>query len=268
VQRVQAAQAAIGLSNQRSPLTVSVPLLPVDSDNKVVPNVSVVPSSMIIAIQVQLRPDGAELAVDPRFSGDLPTGYFRSNYSWEPRRMVVRGDRTAIEQMNGVIPTEPINLSGRTQTFTQTVKLSLPTGVILPDPTDIVITVEIQPVPDSREFANIPVQVQGLDPADYMITIKPDKVSVIVTGPKVVVDALTDKDISVFAPLTGLTPGKHTVTLQASVARAEITRDDVTVPNNQAEVEIIARNPTQTPTPGPTRTVTPTPTVSVTPGGP
>jgi YbbR domain-containing protein len=161
--------------------------------------------------------------------------------------------------MDGVIRTEPIDQTGRAQRFTQTVKVSLPPGVEMADPMDITVTVEINPVQSSREFADIPVQPQGLDRADYLITITPERVNVIVSGPKILVDQITSTDVSVFAPLNGLAAGEHTVTLQASVTKAEIAAVTVRIPNDLVQVRITARNPTPTPTLSLTRTAVPTP---------
>jgi YbbR domain-containing protein len=266
VQQVESVQARLSLQNQRASLSRSVVLSPVDANNKVINGVTLTPSEVMLNVEIQQRADVTELSVDPRLIGELPAGYLRRNYNWNPTRIIVRGDQAAIDRMGGVAPTEPIDLTGRTQTFTQTVKLALPSGVVMPDPTDITVTIEVEPVLVSHEFTDIPVQTQGLDPADFQITVRPEKVSVIVTGPQTAIDGLTSSDISVFAPLSGLAAGTHTVTLQPSVTKADIAGQNVTIPNNQAEVTIIARHPTITPTQGPTRTptVTPTPVETVT----
>jgi YbbR domain-containing protein len=101
------------------------------------------------------------------------------------------------------------------------------------------------------------VQTQGLDPADYTITVQPDRVNVIISGPQNILDTLTASDISVIAPLSGLSAGKYTVTLQASVTKPGINPKDIVIPNARAEVTIVALNPTVTPTAGPTRTPAP-----------
>lgn len=260
VDQVTAVQARINLEGRRTPFSLTTPLIAVDENGNTVPDVVLSPPEVRLSVEVQQRPDVTELLVEPRLIGDLPTGYLRRNYNWEPKRIVVRGDQEAIAELGGVIPTEPVLLTGRTQSFTQTVRLALPPGVTMPDPVDITITVEIEPVMVTREFVNILVQTQGLDPADYQITVQPDRVNVIVRGPQVVVDGLLASDISVFAPLGGLATGTHTVTLEASVANPDIADENVIIPNQQAEVVIVARNPTSTPSPAaPSRTPTRTP---------
>jgi YbbR domain-containing protein len=257
VRQVVVAQARISLQDQRTSFSRTVRLVAVDANGKEIDGVSLTPAEITVTMDIQPRPDVTELSVVPTLSGDLPSGYFRRNYNWDPKTVVVRGDRATIDSMNGFIQTEPVDLTGRTQTFTQRVKLALPEGVTLPDPTDITVTVEVEPVLGSREFDNIPVQTQGLDAADFSVTVQPDRVNVIVSGPQQILDVLTPNDISVIAPVAGLSAGKTTVTLQASVARAEITAQDIVIPNARVEVTIVALHPTPTPTSGPTRTPPP-----------
>ncbi len=90
--------------------------------------------------------------------------------------------------------------------------------------------------------------------------------SVIVSGPQPLLDALDASEISVIAPLGGLSAGKTSVTLQASVNAPSINSQDIVIPNAKVDVTIVALHPTATPTPGPTRSITvtdtPVPTTS------
>lgn len=264
VKRVAAVQARLNMQDQRVGFTRRVALVAVDVDNREVSDVQIAPAEVTVTVDIQPRPDVTELSVLVNLTGNLPAGYVRRNYSWDPRTVLVRGDRLTIAEMNGTISTDAVDLTGKTETFTQRVKLVLPAGVTLPDAVEVTVTVEIAPQIVTREFENVPVQPQGLDPADFAITVQPDRVSVIVSGPQSLVESLTAGDIRVIAPLTGLGAGKSPVTLQASVSKPGLTSKDIVIPNARAEVTIIARNPTPTPTAGPTRTPLPPPTAAAT----
>ncbi|MCC7207432.1 MAG: hypothetical protein IT323_09005 [Anaerolineae bacterium] len=248
VEKVAAAVARISVGERRTGFSQDVTLLAVDAAGETVADVTLTPAEMRIDVAVQQRPDVSELNVEPRIVGEAPDGYVRGNYNWQPKRIIVRGDQDAIAAMNGSVSTEPIDLTGRIATFSETVHLVLPDGVTMPDPTDVTVTVEIEPVVVTREFANIGVQSQGMDPADYRIVIQPERVNVLVRGPQAIVDGLTPEDVSVYAPLSGLPPGTHTVTLIASVSDASIRAENVTIPNDQATVIIESLEPTRTPT--------------------
>lgn len=247
INTVASVQAPISLRGQNTSFSQVVELLPLDSNGVLVEDVQVIPPQITVSVVIQEREDVTGLLVVPSYAGAIPDGYQLKRDSWQPRRVFVRGDQRVIAAMNGTIPTEAIDLSGHIQPFTQTVQLKLPTGVTLPDPTDITITVVIEPILVTREFTGIAVQPQGLDPADYAISTKPDRVRVRVTGPQQIVAALTEKDISVYADLSGLSAGTHTVQLLASVSAAELRSENLELPENQAEITITSRNPTPTP---------------------
>lgn len=249
VAQVAAVQVKVNVQNQRGTFTLTLPLSAVDAEGRPITDVTLTPSEVAVTIDVQQRSDVTELAVEPRLVGELPAGYLRVNQTWSPRRVFVRGNRRVIEAMNGVIFTEPIDLSNRTQTFTQIVRLNVPSGVTLLDPRDIAVTVEIEPVQGSREFTGIPVQIQGIDTADFAVTVQPERVNVIVRGAQVALETLNAEEIRVFVSLSGLGVGVHQVALQASVAREGFSGENVVIPNNVVEVSITARNPTPTPTP-------------------
>jgi YbbR domain-containing protein len=256
VKQVAAVQASVDVQDQRVSFSRVVTLSAMDANNKPILGLQITPAEVTVSVDVQPRPDVTELSVVPKLMGDLPAGYFRRNYSWDPKTVVVRGDRTIVDAMNGIVSTDPIDLTGKTASFTQKVNLSLPTGVTLPDTVEINVSIEIAPVIGSRQFDSIPVQTQGLDPADYTITVQPERVSVIVSGPQSVLDALDASEISVIAPLGGLSAGKASVTLQASVTVPGINAQDIVIPNAKADVTIVALHPTVTPTLGPTRITT------------
>lgn len=259
VERVVAAQARINMQDERAGFTRNVPLIAVDAQGNEVDNVTIAPAEVTVTVDIRTRPDVYELAVIPQLSGEPPLGYFRSSYEWEPKTVIVRGDAGIIQTMNGFIATEAIDLTGKTETFTQHIKLVLPEGVTMPEQVDVNVTVEIKPIEVRREFNNIPVLTQGLDTDDYAITIQPDRISVIVTGPQLVLDALTANDLSVIAPLTGLGVGKHQVTLRASVTKPGIKAENISLPADTVDVTIVSLHPTPTPTPDTTPELQATP---------
>lgn len=256
VDEVIEARATVNLQEQTASFVRNLTLTPLNADGQPVEGVVLTPTDLTVKVTIQERDDVTGLLVVPSYTGTLPDGYQLIRDVWSPKRIFVRGDPQVIVGMNGTIPTEPIDLSGHTNSFTQSVQLRLPVGVTMPDPTDISITVTIEPVLITREITGILVQPQGLDPADYDIAVKPDRVRVRVTGPQAVVAALSETDISVYAPLTGLGAGRHTVTLLASIAAPELGATSVEIPESEVEVSIVARNPTPTPTLAPTRTAT------------
>lgn len=271
VRRVASVVARVDLADQTKTVVRTLPVLALDSDGRVVQDVSVTPGTVETTLNIQPRPGVTVMKVKPNLvTSSLPLGYLVTNYSADPTVVAVRGDRTTIESLNGEILTDPVSMSGKTGSFTQTVKLALPSGVTLTDPVNVVVSVQIDSINITREFANVPVIPQGLDPADFQITIQPQTVTVLVRGPLQAVNSLQASELTVTAPLTNLAGGTHTVTLQASVAHDGLTSANASIPNAEARVVITAlrptptsaatatRPPTFTPQPGPaTATTTP-----------
>jgi YbbR domain-containing protein len=267
VKRVVGVVARADLGDQTKTITRTITLIAIDSERRAVNEVLITPVQVEAVINIQPRPGVTVLKVTPKLlTSTLPIGYVVNNYSVEPAVVAVRGDRSVIEALNGTIETDGINLQNKVGSFTQTVRLALPDGVNLTDPVNIVVSVGIEAINVTREFTNIPVTTQGLDPADYQITVQPTTVNVIVKGPLQAVNTLDIKEITVIAPLAGLSAGTSTITLQAAVAHAGLTNSSLSIPNPEVRVTIVALRPTATgaATRPPTVTPTATPT-SVTP---
>jgi YbbR domain-containing protein len=267
MRRVVGVVARVDLLDRTNTVTRTVTLSAIDGEGRAVNEVTILPTQVDVVINIQPQPGVTVLKVTPRLlTSTLPIGYVVSNYSVAPDVVAVRGDRAIIEALNGVIGTDEINLANKVGPFTQTVRLALPEGVALTDPVNIVVSVQIEAISVTREFTNIPIQTQGLDPADFQITIQPTTVNVIVKGPLQAVNTLEARQITVIAPLAGLGAGTSTVTVQATVAHDGLTNTSLSIPNPEIRVTIIALRPTSTPTATRPPTVTPTITPTATPG--
>jgi YbbR domain-containing protein len=255
VKQVAQVVARVNLSSETKPVTRILQLEAVDAEGNAVSGVVLTPSEVTVDLHIQPRPGVTVLSVSPTvLSATLPQGYlYRATAN--PATVAVQGNFSAIEAMKGSVATDDIDLTNHTQTFQQAVKLALPPGVTLTDPVNVVVTIQIDAINMTRQFDNIPVQTQGLDKIDFGITVLPNQVTVVVTGPQAAMETLQASDITVIAPLSGLAGGTYTVPLTPSVAHAGLTADNttLTIPEKQAQVTVVALHPT------PTSTITPTP---------
>lgn len=267
VRQVVSVLARISLADQDKPVTRTIPLEAVDAEGKVVPDVTIIPQQITTTITIKPRPGVSVMKVAPVLkTNTLPEGYLLTNYESSPLTVAVRGDPATIAAMNSTVNTDPIDLTGKTGSFTQSVRLALPPGVSLTDPVDVSVSVQIEAITVTREFDGILVIPQGLDSADFSITLQPAEVNVIVKGPQQAVNALQASEITVIAPLAGLGGGTHNVTLQASVAHSGLQNSNLSIPNPQVQVTIVALHPTLTPSATHIPpTLTPAPTASATP---
>lgn len=271
VRQVAQVVARVNLANDTKPVTRVLSLVAIDAEGSPVQDIFLTPSQVTVDLHIQPRPGVTVLQIAPTvLSATLPQGYiYRA--TTDPATVAVQGDFSAIEAMQGSIATDEIDLTNHTQTFTQAVKLALPPNVTLTDPVNVVVTIQIDAISVTRQFSNIPVQTQGLDKNDFGITIQPNQVAVVVTGPQAAMETLQASDITVIAPLSGLAAGTYSVLLQPSVAHPGLTAENtkLTVQEQQVQVTVIALHPTSTPTitptPPPTLIPSAVPTESATP---
>ncbi|WP_119067575.1 CdaR family protein [Aggregatilinea lenta] len=264
VDSVARAEVRLSLSDDLNPTTkLSQPLIAVNEDSReVTGNITLDPSSVSCSVDIQVREDVIQMRVLPNVIGAPPSGYLFAGYaSVNPETVAVTGDRLAIDEMNYVARTEPIDLSTRTETFTVQVPLDLPDGVsLVPEDQLIDITVIITSSLSSRQIEDVPIEVTGIDMARYRVTGLPSVVTVVAVGPQ---DQLPQREnLRVTVDLTGMEPGNHRVVPQAALL-GPLNADGLTlsVLPEELSVTIEAAQPTATPSPTPgastARTTTP-----------
>lgn len=217
VQSVVSAEVRMDLSDKRNPFTETFDLIPVNADGRTVSNVELSPTRVVCSVDIQVREDVTPIEVLPATTGSPPDGYIFEGYdSFSPRSVGVTGDRDAIASMNRVVRTAPIDLRGRTETFTIEVPVQLPAGVrLVPADQTISVTVRIAPQTTTRQYEDVPVIVTGLDEERYQVRGLANTVTVFITGPE---DRLPDPgDVTVEVSVTELGTGNHQVSPEPMV---------------------------------------------------
>lgn len=276
VEQIVAVDARLGLNDERNPVTREIRLTAVDGEGRTVSGVTLEPETITVSVNIQQREDFLEVFVTPNIIGEPASGYVIYGITYEPQTILVSGRPNDLEQLPGAILTTPIDLTGQTTTFSQTVSVQLPAGVFLPTEQNITVTVELDTLTASRRFEFLPVQVQGLSP-DLQAEITPTEVTLLITGPQPVLETLLPEDITILADLTDLGVGNHQVPLEAIINREGLETANTSVLPSRLEVQISAgeageATPTvpATPAPGiiiPPSVSPPTPTAEATNAG-
>ncbi|HMM29008.1 MAG: CdaR family protein [Chloroflexota bacterium] len=270
VSSVRAAEVRMDLSDKRNPFTETFDLIPVNADGRTVTNVALSPSSVVCSVDIQAREDVTPIEVLPATTGSPPDGYVFEGYdAFSPRSVGVTGDRDAIARMNRVVRTAPIDLRGRTETFTVEVPVLLPDGVrLVPENQLISVTVRISPQINTRQYEGVPVIVTGLDEARYRVQGLASTVTVFVAGPQ---DRLPSADqVTVAVDLANLGTGNHQVRPQPLID-GEPAPPGLTLSVQPEELSLTLAPIDGLPTPTPTlpagdmesiEVISPTPSVS------
>jgi YbbR domain-containing protein len=253
VLRVARVEARLNLGDELNPVSKNVNLTAALADGLRAPDVTLAPAAVTCDVDIQPREDVFQMPVLPKTTGSPPPGYDFKDYALiEPDTVALTGDRNAILSLPGLVRTVPVDLTGKTETFTVDAALDLPPGVqTVPENQMIRVTVRIEPQVTTRQFEDVPVEVTGLDPTQFRATGLADTVTVFVSGPP---GQLPEQDgVRVIVDLSGLPPGNHQVRPQGMITAGDASALTISVSPDTLSVTIEALNPPTSPsTPAPT----------------
>jgi YbbR domain-containing protein len=248
VAQVDHVQGQIDLSSQRSPFSVDVPLVAVDLNGVVVPNVTVTPNSAAVFVNIYQRPDVRPLTVRPNILLEtLAPGYVFTSLFTNPSVVYLSGSEAVLASLGDTINTKPIDLTERTEDFEVSVSLDLPDEnlLVLSGDNNIIVNIGIEPQITVRQFDSIPITFIGEAPnAQYVIL--PPTISVVLNGPLALLDDLTAADIQAVLDVNGLASGNYDV-----VPTIVIQQGDIVIENKQLLPAVIALTVTMPTTPAP-----------------
>ncbi|MFW6152660.1 MAG: CdaR family protein [Verrucomicrobiota bacterium] len=123
--------------------------------------------------------------------------------SYKPRTVKIYGPKRRLEEAKNVVTTEPVQIEGRVESFTEEVRVIPPIawGSEI-DPETIEVTVNIVTESVSRQWTNIAVLAMSPQGRDAEYRFDPPTVDVTVQGRKKLVQKILRKQIYVFADCT------------------------------------------------------------------
>jgi YbbR domain-containing protein len=217
-------------------------------DGETVESVTVEPATIQVTVPVQARSDIRQVSVTPNIlANTLPAGYALSSIEYDPQVILISGPPDALESAPGTVFTGPIDLTDRTSTFQITTPVQLPNErlFVLGEQT-VNVTVSIEPLLSSRQFDRVEVETLGLD-SRYQATLAPSEVTILLTGPQILLDTLDAEDVRAVLDLNGLSAGNY------QLAPDVMMNADKTVLTNismlPAEIDVVINGTGGTPTP-------------------
>jgi YbbR domain-containing protein len=193
-----------------------VELIPVDNVGDRLTPVDVDPTTAHVTIAVFKQTESRPLPVTPVISGAPAAGYEVTGIAVNPQIVSVEGDADAILGL-AEAPTDPVQINGVTQDVTQEVGLALPEGVQPAGGQDVkvTVTVTIRPIAGSRSYNAGIIPSGGQAGLDYHLST--NHAIALVGGPLADLDRLDAAQFMLLAPVGGLGPGEHEVTLTATL---------------------------------------------------
>jgi YbbR domain-containing protein len=243
VDRIAEIVAAVNIEGLRTEMDQNVPLLPLDTDGALVSGVSVDPSSISVSVPVQQLGGYRDLVVKVPLQGVVKNGYRLVGLTINPQVVTLYSDDPeATGNLPGYVETETLDISGASEDITTSLSLVLPEGVQVVGEPKIVVQVSISTIEDSITISR-PIRFQGLEPG-LSVSLSPEYVDVILSGPAPIIWSLKPADIDVFLDLTGKSPGTYKLTPQVDMPE-ELQL--VIISPEQVEVVIVEGEPTPIP---------------------
>lgn len=200
--------APIELQGQTSSFTRDIDLVALDENGEPVPGIKLAPDHVKINVQIATRVGPQRASVLPKFRGQPAPGYTTERIDWDPKFV----EFIASEAISVPLETEPIDLSGRTEAFSQTVRIIIPNGIqarLLTE--EVTVTVPIVPfeIPSNVPLF-VPVSPTNLG-QDLQVTADPPSLTITVSGTFEQLSQLANATVQATVDLSGLGPGTYQV---------------------------------------------------------
>jgi YbbR domain-containing protein len=216
VDQVARVEANVAIEPSGLDIDRDVDLIPVDAVGDRLTPVDVDPTTAHVTIAVFKNAESRPLPVTPVVSGAPAAGYQVTGITVTPLIVSVEGDADTILNL-AEAPTDPVSINGATQDVTQMVGLALPEGVhpAAGDAVTVEVTVTIQPIVGSRSYEAGVITSGAQAGLDYHLST--NRAVALVGGSLADLDRLDAAAFQLLAPVAGLGPGTHEVTLTANL---------------------------------------------------
>ena len=243
----------VDVAGRSTTFTETVTLEAVDNNEATVPGVTITPERAQVTVPIEPRVNVQRVSVLPKITGQPAPGYTNERGSeridWNPKYV----ELIAPFEITGTLQTEEIDLTGRTESFTQTVELAdLDPSVTLLTTDTIRVTVPVVPFETpSLGPVFVPVAPKNLGP-ELQATSQPLGFTVTARGTANQFKQLESNPVEAIVDLRGYGPGIHTLPVTVQLPGGLQVVGELP----QVTVTITATVPTPsvpppTPTPGP-----------------
>ncbi|GAB4505195.1 MAG: hypothetical protein Fur0043_21900 [Anaerolineales bacterium] len=224
VERVARVRVSINIAGVRENIDQSLAVQALDQSNRVINGLGLNPSQVLLQLPVSQQGGYRDLAVKVVVRGQVSSGYRLTNISvFPPVVTVYSADPALVNDLPGVLETQPLDLENAQEDLSTRLVLDLPQGLSLVGEQTVLVKVGVSPIQSSLTLSNQEIQVVGLT-AGQDIHIAPANVDVILSGPLPLLDKLSPQDVRVLIDVTDLAPGTYQLE-----PKVEILVDDIVV---------------------------------------
>ncbi len=227
----------------RESINDSVPIQILDAQNKTLKGLTINPESVRVNIPISQQGGFRDVAVKVIVQGQVAAGYRLENITvFPPVITVSASDPELVNQLPGVVETQPLNLEDRKEDISTRLTLDLPPNITVVGAQTVQVQVSISAIQTSLTLLNQPINVNGLSEG-LSAQVFPPTVDVIISGPLPVLDKLTSKDIVVSVNVTGLDVGSYQLTPEVKVLVGNVLVESI-LPGTVETVIAVSSTPT------------------------
>lgn len=227
VERVSRARVVVNLNGTRESVDQSLEVQILDDNNLAVRGLGITPSSALVTLPVSQQGGYRDVAVKVIVKGQVANGYLLTKLQvFPPIITVYSTDPTLVNDLPGVVDTEPLELRSASEDIITRLALVLPDGVSVVGEQNVQVQVGIDPIQSNLTLSKIKVEVVGLAEG-LAAQISPPEVDVILSGPAPLLDSLLLQDIRVVIDVTGLGPGTYQLTPKVEILVADVVVESI-----------------------------------------
>lgn len=245
LKQVAQTRVVVALDAIRDTIDESLQIQVVDKQNKSLKGLTVNPETVHVNIPISQQGGFRDVAVKVIVQGQQAPGYRIENISVFPPVVTVFAENPElVNNLPGVVNTQPLDLTDRREDVSTRLTLDLPDRITIVGSKTVQVQVNISPIQTSLTLANEPINIMGLSEG-LSARVSPEAVDVIISGPAPVLDALTSKDITISVDCSGLGAGVYQLKPQVN-PRVENVLVESTLPSTvEVHIEVPA-SPTPT----------------------
>ena len=236
--------AILDVSQANQDIDRNITLAAYDENGVIVEKVSIDPEQVHVAMPISQRGGYRNVTVKAIVTGQVASGYRLTNITVSPLTVTVySADSQIVNNLPGYVETQPLNINGAGKDISESLPLNLPAGVSVVGESTIKISVTVSAIQGSITLNNQTIELVGLNP-EYSISISPEIVDVILSGPLPLLDDLKASDVRVILDLTDLAPGTYQLNPRVEVDIPEILVESILPESIEVNISV---PPTATP---------------------
>lgn len=160
---------------------------------------------------------------DSLVTGSPAKGYYVKNVSVSPAEVLAAGTTEGLNLVEELTAITPLSLEGLSASFSDTVRIRRPTSLTYLNADTVTVEVEIAPVQVSRSFDNVRLSARGTAAGLNVTSLSQKSVSLVLTGPQLMLEKLRSNQISAYVDVSGLAAGEHELPVMLHLEQTDMT---------------------------------------------